>query len=135
MAKTKLTEPAIRLIDGKNFANVAFMMEGGAPHVSPVWVDRDGDIVLLNTTDTGRVKSKYLQPGSKVAISIFDQNNPYRNVLIRGKVSERTKTGASEHIDKMAKKYLNLDKYPDHKPGIDRVILRIEPEKVSKEWS
>jgi PPOX class probable F420-dependent enzyme len=135
MAKTKLTESAIKLIDGKNFANVAFVMEGGAPHVSPVWVDRDGDIVVINTTDTGRVKSKYLKPGSKVALSIFDQNNPYQTVLIQGKVVERSKTGANEHIDKLAKKYMNVDKYPYHQPGIERTIIRIEPEKVSKERS
>jgi PPOX class probable F420-dependent enzyme len=135
MGKTKLTESAIKLIDGKNFANVAFVMEGGAPHVSPVWVDRDGDIVVINTTDTGRVKSKYLKPGSKVALSIFDQNNPYQTVLIQGKVVERSKTGANEHIDKLAKKYINVDKYPYHQPGIERTIIRIEPEKVSKERS
>ncbi|MFI5419359.1 MAG: pyridoxamine 5'-phosphate oxidase family protein [Nitrososphaerales archaeon] len=133
MARTKLTESAIKLIDGKNFANVAFVMEGGVPHVSPVWVDRDGDVVLINTTDTGRVKSKYLKPGSKVALSIFDQNNPYQTVLIQGKVVERSKTGANEHIDKMAKKYINVDKYPYHQPGIERTIIRIEPEKISKE--
>ena len=133
MAKTKLPESAVKLIDGKNFANVAFVMEGGQPHVSPVWVDRDGDVVLVNTTDTGRVKSKYLKPGSKVALSIFDQNNPYEKVVISGKVIERTKSGASDHIDKLAKKYINQDKYPWNKPGVDRVIVRIEPEHVSKE--
>ena len=132
MAITKLSESAKKLIDGKNFANVAFVMEGGEPHVSPVWVDRDGDVVLVNTA-TRRVKSKYLKPGSKVAISIFDNENPYEHVLIQGKVSDRTKTGASEHIDKLAKKYMNTDKYPYHQPGIDRIILRIQPEKVSKE--
>ncbi len=104
----------------------AFVMEGGQPHVSPVWVDRDGDIILVNTTDTGRVKSKYLKPGSKVALSVFDQNNPYSKVVIRGKVIERTKKGASEHIDKLAKKYINQDKYPWNQHGIDRIIVKIE---------
>jgi PPOX class probable F420-dependent enzyme len=134
MAKTKLSEAAKKLIDGKNFGNVAFVMEGGQPHVSPVWVDREGEIILVNTTDTGRVKSKYLKPGSKVALSIFDQNNPYDNVIIRGRVIERTKSGAGQHIDKLAKKYINKDKYPWNKPGVDRVIVRIEPELVSEEF-
>ena len=133
MAKTNLSESAIKLIDGKNFGNIAFVMEGGQPHVSPVWVDRDGDIILVNTTDTGRVKSKYLKPGSKVALSVFDQNNPYSKVVIRGKVIERTKKGANQHIDKLAKKYINQDKYPWNQPGIDRIIVKIEPEHVSKE--
>jgi PPOX class probable F420-dependent enzyme len=132
MAKTKLSESAIKLIDGKNFANVAFVMENGRPHVSPVWVDREGDLVLVNTAE-GRVKSRYLKEGSKVALSIFNQQNPYEKVVITGRVVESTKTGAFENIDKMAKKYLGAEKYPYHKPGDQRILVRIEPEHISKE--
>src|SRR5579864_10985 len=127
MTKTKLTGKAIKLIDGKNYANVAFVMNNGSPHVSPVWVDRDGDLILVNTAE-GRVKSKYLKENSKVALSIFNQENPYENVVIRGRVVERTKNGASEHIDKMAMKYMGKEKYPYNRPGVDRILLKIEPE-------
>jgi len=132
MTKAKLSEKAIKLIDGKNFANVAFVMNKGSPHVSPVWVDRDGDLILVNTAE-GRVKSKYLKENGKIALSIFNQENPYENIVIWGHVAERTKKGASEHIDKMAKKYLGKEKYPYNRPGVDRILLKIEPDHVSKE--
>jgi hypothetical protein len=51
-------------------------------------------------------------------------------VTIRGRVVEQTKEGADEHIDKFAKKYLNVDKYPLRSPDEKRIILKIKPERV-----
>lgn len=65
-----------------------------------------------------------------MALSIVDQTNPYNTVSIRGRVTEQTTNGADEHIDKLAKKYLGVDKYPFKTPGEKRIILRIKPEKI-----
>jgi hypothetical protein len=51
-------------------------------------------------------------------------------VTIRGQVIEQTSNGADQHIDKLAKKNLNTDKYPGHSPSVKRVILRVRPEKI-----
>src|SRR5208283_4218332 len=102
--KVKLTEKTKKLIDGKNFASVASLMPDGSPQVAPVWVDRDGDTIILNATGT-RQRTKNLKKDPRVAISIFEQNNPYSNVSIRGKTVEITQKGAEEHIDKMNMKY------------------------------
>ena len=48
-----LPEKAKKLIEGKNFANIATLMKNGSPHVTTTWIDHDGDIVLINTTRTG----------------------------------------------------------------------------------
>lgn len=124
-------EPWRDLLDDKKaFAHVATLMPDGSPQVTPVWVDYSNGKVLLNSAK-GRVKVRNLRPGSPVAISITDPDNPYRYVQIRGKVSRVTEEGASEHIDKMAKKYLGQDKYPFAQPGEVRVLFEIEPDKVS----
>ena len=49
----------------------------------------------------------------------------------RGKVVERTGEGASEHINKMARKYLGQDVYPFAQPGEVRVIFKIEPVRIN----
>lgn len=121
----KLTEKAKKLIDGKNLASVATLMPSGAPQVAPVWVDREGDIILLNATGT-RQRAKNLKRDPRVAISIYDQNNLYSNVSIRGKVLEITQKGAEEHIDKMNMKYNGTPKYAYHNPKDPRVIIRVE---------
>src|SRR5205807_2469770 len=82
MPRARLSEKAIKLIDGKNFGNLAFVMSDGSPHVSPVWVDREGDLILVNTAE-GRAKAKYLKANHRVALSIFNQQDPYEKVVIR----------------------------------------------------
>ncbi|SRR5579875_1409506 len=122
----KLSDKAKRLIDGRNFANVAVITPEGWPHVTPVWVDRDGDYILLNITKS-RAKFRYIEKNPRVAISIFDMANPYVNVVIRGRVTEAITNGAEEHIDKMAKKYFGQEKYPYHQPEDPRILIKVEP--------
>ena len=117
------------LTNKKAFAHVATLMPDGTPQVTPVWIDYVNGKVLVNSAK-GRVKVSNLKPGSPVAISITDPDNPYRYVQIRGKVSRVTEDGAARHIDKMAKKYLDKDNYPWAKPGEVRVLFEIEPTKV-----
>ena len=119
------------LLDSKKtFAHIATLMPDGTPQVTPVWIDYKNGKVLVNSAK-GRVKVQNMKEGSPVAISITDPDNPYRYVQIRGRVSRVTEEGASNHIDKMAKKYLGKDKYPFAKPGEVRVLFEIEPATVS----
>ncbi|MDA4124939.1 MAG: PPOX class F420-dependent oxidoreductase [Thaumarchaeota archaeon] len=124
-------EDAVRLIEGKNFANLGTLMRDGSPQVTPVWVDHDEGLILVNTAER-RIKLKNVTRDPRVAVSIFDQENPYNKVLIRGTVVEITKIGAEDHIDKMAMKYRGLAKYPWRQPGISRVLLKIRPTRISK---
>ena len=112
------------------FAHFATLMPDGGPQVSPVWVDIDGDQILVNSAE-GRLKDKNVRHDSRVALSVTDPENPYSAVMIRGKVTEITNNGADDHIDRMAKKYLGKDKYPFGQPGEVRVIYKVEAEKVS----
>ncbi len=52
--------------------------------------------------------------------------------MVRGKAEEDKRIDAEKHIDKMAMKYLGLDKYPHCGPGEKRVVFRIKPEHVFK---
>jgi PPOX class probable F420-dependent enzyme len=119
-----LSDEAIEIIEGKNFAYLATSMADGSPHISPVWIDRDGDLLLINTVP-GRVKQKNVSRDPRVAISMIQEKNPYRHLFIRGRVIEQTKQGALNHINRLAKKYLGKD-YPWR--DRNRIILRIKPE-------
>ena len=119
------------LLHDKNFVFVATIMEDGSPQITPTWVDVEQDGTVLVNTAMGRVKQKNVTRDPRIAVSVIDKNNPYHTASIRGKVMEQTRQGADEHIDKMAKKYLGMDRYPGRSPGEERVILRIKPEKVA----
>jgi PPOX class probable F420-dependent enzyme len=128
---SQITEPVAQLLKGKNFAYLSTLMKDGSPQVTPIWVDidKDGNSFLINTAE-GRIKHKNLSRAPRVAISVSDQNNLYNMVSIRGRVIEQIKEGADEHTDRLAKKYLGMDKYPYRSPNEKRVILKIKPEKV-----
>ena len=124
-----LSDKDKEIFEGKNFAHLVTLMRDGSPQASPVWVDLEGDTILVNTAE-GRVKTKNVQRDPRVAISIYDEERPYGGiVMVRGLVKEITTDGADDHIDKMAKKYIGKDKYP-WRGGEQRVLLKIEPEHV-----
>ncbi len=129
MSQASITPEIAKLFQGKNLVSLATLMEDGSPHVAPVWVDIDGNTILINTAE-GRVKEKNLKRDKRVALSIFDHQNPYHMVSIRGIVTDITTQGADAHIDKLAKKYFGLDKYPYHSPDEKRIIVKIKPEKI-----
>jgi PPOX class probable F420-dependent enzyme len=126
----KIPEKYLDLFNKKAFASLATLMPDGSPQVTPVWCDYDGEHVLFNTA-SGRVKDKNLQREPRVSLAILDPDNPYRYLEVRGRIVERTEQGADEHINKLTKKYLDLDKYPYRGPGEIRVIYKIKPERVS----
>ncbi len=129
----QITEPIARLFQAKNFAFVSTLMKDGSPQITPTWVDieKNNEYSILVNTAEGRIKHKNLSRDPRLAISIVNGSNPYEMVTIRGKVTEQiTQAVAEEHIDKLAKKYLGVDKYPGRSPGEKRVILKIKPEKI-----
>jgi PPOX class probable F420-dependent enzyme len=110
----------------KAFANLATTMPDGSPQVTPVWFDFKNGTIRVNTAK-GRVKARNMKEGSSVALAIMDPDEPYRYLQVRGKVRKVTESGADDHIDSLAKKYLGKDKYPFRRPGETRVIYEIEP--------
>lgn len=125
----QITEPVAKLLEGKNLAFVATLMKDGWPQITPTWVDIEDGKILVNTAE-GRLKQKNISRDGRIAISVADQNNPYHMVTVRGRVVEQTNEGADEHVDKLAKKYLGVEKYPLRSPNEKRIIIKIKPERI-----
>jgi PPOX class probable F420-dependent enzyme len=115
------------LFQKRAFASLGTLMPNGSPQVTPVWVDFDGTHVIFNSAK-GRQKDRNVRRDPRVSLAVIDPENPYRYIEIRGSVVEITEEGADAHINKMSKKYLDLDKYPYARPGEVRVIYKIKPE-------
>jgi PPOX class probable F420-dependent enzyme len=114
------------LTQKKAFANLATIMPDGSPQVTPVWFDYVDGVIRVNTAK-GRVKARNMKEGSPVALAIMDPDNAYRYLQVRGRVRRVVEAGADRHIDSLAKKYLDKDKYPFGQPGDVRVMYEIEP--------
>ena len=126
---TEIPKAYLDLFSKPAFAHLVTLMPDGSPQVTPVWVDLDGNTVIVNTAK-GRLKDRNMKRDPRVALAVSDPANPYRYVQVRGRVSGITENGGDAHIDKMAKKYLNQDSYPYRQSGEVRVIYRITPEHV-----
>ena len=127
-----ISEPVAKILKKRTFAFLGTVMKDGSPHVTPIWVDMEENNNILVNTAEGRIKQKNISRDPRVSISMVDDENPYSMVTIKGRVIEQTTNGADEHIDKLAKKYLGVDKYPGQKdyPDQKRVIIKIKPERV-----
>ena len=113
------------------------LMPDGMPQSSIVWVDYDGDHVLINTT-LERQKGRNMQLNPKVTILVIDPNDSSRWVEVRGQVIEMTRNGADSHADKLTQRYCPGKEYfyrdvypPEQKEKETRIIARIQPLKVS----
>ncbi|NEE49969.1 PPOX class F420-dependent oxidoreductase, partial [Streptomyces sp. SID8455] len=91
------------LLDTPVFVNIATIQPDGSPQVSPVWVTRDGDDVLISTT-VGRRKETNLRRDPRVTVVVQPADNPYAYAEIRGQ-AELTTEGGQELIDKLSLKY------------------------------
>ncbi|MDQ0991609.1 PPOX class F420-dependent oxidoreductase [Streptomyces sp. V3I7] len=119
------------LLDTPVFVVIGTVQPDGSPQLSPVWVKRDGDDLLVSTT-VDRRKKKNLDRDARVSVVVQDPASPYEYAEIRGTV-EQTTQGAEELIQELSRKYTGK-KYADFNPAAvhdaERVVLRISPEKV-----
>ncbi len=125
----KLTEKQAELFRGKNWGTVVTLREDGSPHATPVWIDTDGENVVFNTA-IGRAKERHLRRDPRVAVTVLpaaDQQSGYVSVTGTAEISEE---GAVDHINRMAKKYLDQDTYPYLQPDERRVVVTVKPDKV-----
>ncbi|KXK60018.1 pyridoxamine 5'-phosphate oxidase [Micromonospora rosaria] len=122
---TILTDADIALLTEPQLAHVATVEPDGSPHVTPVWVDTDGEHIVFNTAK-GRQKYNNIARNPVVAVSVVDKADDFRTLWVKG-TAEFVTEGADAHIDKLAKKYLGQDSYPFRQAGEERVIVRITP--------
>jgi PPOX class probable F420-dependent enzyme len=119
-----LDDDARRLLDGANFGHIATLMDDGAPKVEPVWVGRDGDKVLV-TTDARSIKARNLTRDARVALSVTAFDDPYDQLLIRGRVVELRPDDDLRVLDELSLKYLNTP-FPRRRWS-ERVVIVIDP--------
>lgn len=116
------------LLDNPNYAVVSTFNKDGSIHSTIAWVDTDDGKVAVNSA-VGRVWPTNLERDPRVNVLVYEAGNPYNFVEIRG-TAESTTDGADEHIDRLAKKFIDQDKYPYRQPGEQRIKFLISPQHV-----
>jgi PPOX class probable F420-dependent enzyme len=123
-----LSDDVKTLIRGANFAHLATLMPDGSPQAAPVWVDLEGDRILIATGE-GSLKAKNTRRDGRVALSMVAFDNPYVEAQLRGRVAERRKDAAFAIIDRLSRKYTGKE-FPMRQNPEQRVVLVIEIERA-----
>lgn len=114
------------LVDGPNFAHLATLMPDGSPQSVPVWIGREGDRIVICTGENS-LKAKNTRRDPRIALSIVDFHDPYREAQIRGRIVERRPDPDLKIMDPISDKYTGKP-FPFRNPE-GRVALFIEVEK------
>ena len=120
------------LLETTALIHVATLGPDGEPQSNPVWFDWDGEYVKFSQTKA-RQKYKNIGRDPRIAVSMVDPENPYRYLEIRGRVERIEEDPNLDFINAMAKKYLDMDEYPYHQPGDERVVLYVRPEHTTQQ--
>lgn len=123
-----LSDDVKALIRGANFAHLATIMPDGSPQAAPVWVDLEGDRVLVATGE-GSLKARNAKRDGRVAISVVAYDNPYVEAQLRGRVAERWTDTDFKIIDRISRKYTGKE-FPMRDNPDQRVVLVIEIARV-----
>ncbi len=123
-----LDEGARALLSQPIHGWVTAVRPDGSLHNTVVWVDVDGDDVVVNTA-AGRVKERLLRGNPQISVSVLDPEDPFHWVSVSGSAVFEAE-GADTVIDGLAKKYLGADSYPFRQAGEERLTVRIRPENV-----
>lgn len=128
---TALTPEDVALLRGRNFAHFVTIDPDGSPHSTPVWIDADDDGAVLVNTALGRRKDRDVRRDPRVAVSVYEQENPYRWLSVSGTVVEIVEGAeALAHIDALSRKYSAMPWEPV--PDQVRVRYRIRPDRIAR---
>jgi PPOX class probable F420-dependent enzyme len=126
---TTLNDPSVRgLLDQPNYCTVSTVNADGSIHSTIVWVSSEGDDAVAVNSAVGRLWPTNLLRDPHINVLVFESGNPYHFVEIRG--TAEVAEGADEHINALAKKYIDQDEYPFRQPGEERIKFVVRPERV-----
>ncbi|MDQ4065504.1 MAG: PPOX class F420-dependent oxidoreductase [Actinomycetota bacterium] len=121
-----IEEGVKRLVKGPNFGTITTLLPDGSPLTHVMWVDADDEHVLINT-EPHRVKYRNIQRDPRVSVTIWNADNPYDYVEVRGVVEDEVRgPEARAHIDQLSERYSGAP-YDESAIETERVILKIRP--------
>jgi PPOX class probable F420-dependent enzyme len=123
-----LSDDIKALVRGANFAHLSTLMPDGSPQAASVWVDLEGDRILVGTGE-GSLKAKNTKRDARVALSLVAYDNPYVEAQLRGRVAERWTDADFKIMDRISRKYIRKE-FPMRNNPDQRVVLVIEIERA-----
>ena len=120
--------PVVALLEAPHHAVVSTLNEDGSILSAVAWISLENGELAVNSAE-GRQWPANLDRDPRVTVVVYPADSPYEYVEIRGTATGST-DDADDHIDRLAKQYINQDKYPFRSPGEVRRKYVITPDRV-----
>lgn len=118
---TKIPAELLDVLERPNFVHLATLRKDGSPKLDPVWIGVRNDHTLVVGTGRGSLKTQNVLRDPRVALSVIDRDNPYREGQLRG-VAEVVDDPDVAIMDEISRKYIGRE-FPMR--GSNRVALVI----------
>lgn len=119
------------LLDAPYPAVLSTLNPDNSPQSSVVWVSRDGDELLISTTQDRR-KARNVLRDPRVSLTVFDMTDPNVYVEVRGTATVTEDTDRAMAV-RIAEEYEGPGggkEYLEAPPEEIRVVVRITPTKL-----
>lgn len=117
----------IELAQAPNYAIFSTVLPSGHPQTHVMWVDTDGEHLLINTV-VSRRKYRNVQMNPKVSVTIINGIDWFDWIEVRGTVVDEVRgEEAWDHINALSRQYFEA---PFGGPKLERVILKIRPDRI-----
>lgn len=115
-------------------AKLAVVRADGSPHVAPVWVDLDGD-VLVFMTGADTIKGKSILRDGRVALCFDDERPPFSYVTVAGTTTTSTDPDELLHWGtRIAARYMGAEQaeaYGRRNAVPPEMVVRVAATKVT----
>lgn len=119
----QIPDSAKDLLEGKFMASLGTTRPDGAPQVNPMWYVWDGEFIWFTHTNK-RQKYKNLAAEPRVSISIFDAEQPYRYLEVRGVVDHIDDDPEATMYQRLSERYNGTPEVPAD--AADRVAIAVK---------
>ncbi len=96
------------LLDSRCLARLAYTWRDGTPRVVPIWFHWNGRELVVSSPPKAP-KLKVLASGSKVAVTIDSETQPYHVLMIRGTANVRMVDGVPAEYSAAARRYMGVE--------------------------
>ncbi|SIR62334.1 PPOX class F420-dependent oxidoreductase [Microbacterium sp. RURRCA19A] len=116
------------LLENPNYGALGTVRPDGTVQVNPMWFEFDGEHVLFTHTTT-RQKYRNLQANPSMSLMVFDPEQPYRYLEVRGRLVEEVPDPEGAFYVRLGRRYGNAGQQPPPDRA-QRVILKMSIEKA-----
>jgi PPOX class probable F420-dependent enzyme len=118
------------LLDEPNYGALGTVRPDGSVQVNPMWFEYDGEHLLFTHT-TKRQKFRNLEANPSMSLMVFDPDNPYRYIEVRGRLVGATPDPEGAFYVRLGQRYGNADQQPPP-DSADRVVLSMSIEHIGR---